>query len=92
MVEFRSEISTFFRPSSSAAVPEKVSFPPGSTVTAGTANGGVMGAGSVIVTVGATALESTVQSRVALRRSACPVVSVAVALPRHTPSCGRVTS
>jgi hypothetical protein len=88
----RSEISTFFRPSSSEAVPENVSLPPGSTVTAGTAKGGVMGAGSSMVTVGETALESTVQSRVALRRSAWPVVSVAVALPRHTPSCGSVTS
>ena len=66
--------------------------PPGSTVTAGTVNGGVISTGCSIVTVGATAVESTVQSRVALRRSACPIVSVAVALPRQTPSCGRVTS
>ena len=39
----RSEISTFLRPSSSEAVPEKVILPPGATVTAGTVNGGVIG-------------------------------------------------
>ena len=88
----RRETSTFLRPSSSEAVPEKVIRPPGSTVTAGTVNGGVIATGSAMVTVGATAVESTVQSRVALRRSAWPMVSVAVALPRHTPSWGRVTS
>ena len=89
---FRSETSTFLSPSSSDAVPLKVTAPPGSTVTAGTAKGGVISAGRLIVTLGATALESTTQSRVALRRSAWPVVSTAVALPRHTPSWGRVTS
>ena len=88
----RRVISTSLRPSSSEAVPENVICPPGSTVIAGTANGGVISTGSLIVTLGATAVESISQSRVALRRSACPVVSVAVALPRHSPSCGRVTS
>src|SRR3954464_10593225 len=90
--EFRKATSTFLRPASSVAVPEKVILLPGSAATAGTANGGVISTGWLIVTVGATAVESTVQSRVALRRSACPIVSVAVALPRHTPSCGKVTS
>ena len=56
---------------------------PGSTVTVGTANGGVISTGWLIATVGATAVESMRQSRVALRRSACPIVSVAVALPRQ---------
>jgi hypothetical protein len=89
---FRRLISTSLRPSSSEAVPENVIWPPGSTVIAGTANGGVISTGSWIVTLGATAVEVISQSRVALRRSACPVVSVAVALPRHVPSCGKVTS
>ena len=88
----RSETSTFLRSWSSDAVPEKVSRPPGATVTAGTANGGVISTGSWIVTLGATAVDEMSQSRVALRRSACPMVSVAVALPRQVPSCGKVTS
>ena len=90
--ELRNATSTFFSPSSSVAVPLKVILLPGSAVTAGTVNGGVISTGWLIVTVGATAVESTVQSRVALRRSAWPMVSTAVALPRHTPSCGSVTS
>ena len=85
-------ISTFLRPWSSSAVPEKVTRLPGSTVIAGTANGGVISTGWLMATVGATTVESTRQSRTALRRSAWPIVSVAVALPRQTPSCGRVTS
>ena len=44
------------------------------------------------MTDGATAFELTVMSRVALRRSAWPAVSYAVALARQTPSCGSVTS
>ena len=60
-------------------------------MTVGAANGGVMVAGWSIVTVGETALELIVQSRTVLRRSACPAVSTAVALPRQTPSCGTVT-
>ena len=86
------ETSTSLRPSSSEAVPEKVIRPPGSTVTAGTANGGVMATGSWIVTLGAMAVDEMSQSRTALRRSAWPMVSVAVALPLHSPSCGSVTS
>jgi hypothetical protein len=61
-------------------------------VTVGAANGGVISTGSAIVTLGAIAVELTSQSRVALRRSAWPVVSVAVALARQSPSWGRVTS
>ena len=44
------------------------------------------------MTLGATAADETSQSRLPLRRSACPAVSMAVALPRQSPSCGRVTS
>src|SRR5919106_408116 len=92
VVLLRSEISTLARSSSSLAVPLKVSWPPGATVYAGDAVGGVIGAGVLIATVGATPVVVISQSRVALRRSDWPVLSIAVADMRHSPSCGRVTS
>ena len=45
VVVLRSEISTCVRPSSSVAVPEKVSWLPGATVTAATVVGGVIATG-----------------------------------------------
>src|SRR5215210_419499 len=81
VVVLRRLISTFCSRSSSDAVPEKVMGEPGATTYVGAANGGVMATGCLISTVGETAVELTVQSRTALRRSAWPAVSVAVALP-----------
>jgi hypothetical protein len=46
----------------------------------------------VIDTVGATPVEEMSQSRVSLRRSDWPALSMAVADMRHWPSWGRVTS
>lgn len=92
MVVLRRVISTLRRPASSFALPAKVSGPPGETTSVGAGVGGVIAAGELMVTVGATPVEEMIQSRVALRRSACPAVSMAVALPRHSPSCGSVTS
>jgi|SRR5215218_10688729 len=69
VVLLRREISTLARSSSSLAGPPKVSWPPGATVYAGAAVGGVIGAGVLIATVGATPVEVMSQSRVALRRS-----------------------
>ena len=92
MVLLRSEISTLTRSSVSLAVPMKVTGEPGATVRAGAAVGGVIGAGALMATVGATPVEVISQSRVALRRSDWPLVSMAVADMRHSPSCGRVTS
>ena len=92
VVLLRSEISTLTRSSVSLAVPLKVSRPPGVTVRAGAAVGGVIGAGALMATVGATPVEVISQSRVALRRSDWPALSMAVADMRHSPSCGRVTS
>ena len=54
--------------------------------------GGVIGAGELIATDGATPVEVISQSRVAPRRSDWPLLSIAVADMRHSPSCGRVTS
>src|SRR5687768_11942399 len=45
-----------------------------------------------MATVGATPVEVISQSRVSLRRSDWPLVSMAVADMRHSPSWGRVTS
>jgi hypothetical protein len=92
VVLLRSEISTLTRSSVSLAVPLKVTGEPGVTVRAGAAVGGVIGAGALMATVGATPVEVISQSRVALRRSDWPLVSMAVADMRHSPSCGRVTS
>src|SRR5688500_13244688 len=88
VVLLRREISTLTRSSVSLAVPLKVSRPPGVTVWVGAAVGGVIGAGALIATVGATPVEVMSQSRVALRRSDCPLLSMAVADMRHSPSCG----
>ena len=92
VVVLRSEISTLARSSVSLAVPLKVRRPPGVTVSVGAAVGGVIGAGELIATDGATPVEVISQSRVALRRSDWPALSIAVADMRHSPSCGRVTS
>jgi hypothetical protein len=92
VVVLRRVISTLARLSSSLAVPLKVRVPPGATVRVGAAVGGVIGAGVLIATVGATPVEVISQSRVALRRSDWPEVSIAVADMRQVPSCGRVTS
>ena len=92
VVALRSEISTLARSSSSLALPENFKAPPGATARAGAAVGGVIGAGALTATVGATAVEVISQSRVAPRRSAWPLESAAVADMRQVPSCGRVTS
>jgi hypothetical protein len=92
VVLLRSEISTLARLASSLAVPLKVMGLPGATVRAGAAVGVVIGAGALMATVGATPVEVISQSRVALRRSDWPALSMAVADMRHSPSCGRVTS
>src|SRR5205814_600695 len=91
VVVLRRVIVTCWSRSSPAAVPEKVSLPPGATTTGCTVNGGVICTGVLMLTVGATAVVLTSQSRTPLRRSACPASSIAVALPRHVPSCGSVT-
>ena len=92
VVLLRSEISTLARSSVSLAVPLKVRRPPGVTVKVGAAVGGVIGAGALIATDGATPVEVISQSRVAPRRSDWPLLSIAVADMRQVPSCGRVTS
>ncbi len=56
---FRRVISTFFSRSSSDAVPENVIGEPGLATTVGTANGGVIDTGWLMLTVGATAFELT---------------------------------
>src|SRR4029450_11873476 len=69
---FRRLISTSLRPSSSEAVPENVIWPPGSTVIAGTANGGVISTGSWVGTPGGTAVDEISQARVAPGRGGRP--------------------
>src|SRR6266508_1744464 len=77
---------------STLARPLKVSCPPGATLYGAAAVGGVIGVGVLIATVGAAPVVVMSQSRVALRRSDWPALSMAVADMRHSPSCGRVTS
>ena len=74
------------------ARPVKVNGPPGANVIGAVAVGGLTIAGDVIATVGAIALASTSHSRVALRRSAWPAVSTAVAFIVQRDSYGSVTS
>src|SRR4029453_4043400 len=92
VVVLRSEISTLARSSVSLAGPLKGGGPPGVKVWGGAEGGGVIGAGALIATDGATPVEVISQSRVALRRSDWPALSIAVADMRQVPSCGRVTS
>ena len=58
VVLLRSEISTLTRSSVSLAVPLKVSGEPGVTVRVGAAVGGVIGAGALMATAGATPVET----------------------------------
>src|SRR5581483_6091533 len=83
---FRREISTLFSATSSVAEPEKVIGLPGATVIGFVGVGGFITAGVVIETLGGMAVALTSQVRAALRRSAWPAVSIAVACIFHSPS------